>query len=137
MPLTRAYYRQNAGLIPDHLFEACREIVPAGLWSEMGQLTPGSIEFIAYRSSSNHLTVDVFVEIEAFAYEDRNNLDERAENIRAALKKLFPQLTFAVWPKLVNAGWAADSTDPEFDGDMSMEAAIARATVKLAELALP
>lgn len=132
MPLVRVIKQPHAGLYEDDLFEACREVVPAGLNSPMGPLTPGSIEFDASTSGRHkYLTVDVFLEIEAFSFEDRKNLDERAELIKVALKELFPGVTFAVWPKLVKAGWASDSTDPEFDGDMSMPAAIERARDKI------
>jgi hypothetical protein len=129
MPLVRATMRPNAGDrdLWSHLFHACRHIVPAALNSDEGRLTPGSIEFDPRRvESEGILTVDVLIDIEAYHYRDRENLEERAENIKRALKVIFPDLTFAVWLKLVKAGWASDSVDPEFDGDMSMEAAIER-----------
>ncbi len=118
--------RETNDFIED-LFKVCREIVPAAMNSPMRPLTPGSIEFIPVFGFRRGLTVDVLVEIEAFPFEDRENLDERAEAIRASLSELFPGKTFAVWPKLVKAGWASDSTNPEFDGDMSNEAAFERA----------
>ena len=138
MPLTRAYIvhdveNQDAESLKatddlaTQIFNVCREIVPAGMNSKMGRLTPGSIEYFPHITSRMGMTVDVLIEIEAMYYKDRRNLNKRAKNIKAALKKLFPELTFAVWPKLVQAGWASDSTDPEFDGDISMAAAIERA----------
>lgn len=127
MPLTRTVAWQG-GASDEELFIALREVVPAAFNSEEGPLTPGSIEFVPGRvEQSRFLTVACFIEVEALYYKDRENLDERAEAVRAAMKELFPWATFAVWPKLVTAGWASDSTDPEFDGDMSMEAAIDRA----------
>lgn len=47
--------------------------------------------------------------------------------VKDALQQLFPGCGFAVWSKLVIAGWARDNSDPGFDGDMSMEAAVERA----------
>ncbi len=131
MPLVRIAHPPRADMTA--LLLACREIVPAGFNSPMGQLTPGSIVFISNPTDPEGLTVDFFVEIEAFRYQDRENLDERAEAIKAALREVFPDVTFAVWAKLVTAGWASDSIDPEFDGDMSMEAAIKRAQHALGE----
>ncbi len=128
MPLVKALLRPSADITEYDLFLACRHVMPAGYNSPKGRLTPGSIEFDARRvGNDNYLTVDVLLEAEAFPYEDRENLDDRAEMIKAALKKLFPEHTFAVWPKLVVAGYASDSVDLEFDGDMSMPAALERA----------
>lgn len=127
MPLVQTRFVPGK-ITADELFVVCREIVPAGMHSPMGPLTPGSIEFCADPvSNPSHITVDAFLDIEAFDYEDRRNLDERANNIRLGLRHLFGGRNFAVWPKLVTAGWSSDSTDPDFDGDMSMEAAIERA----------
>ena len=132
MPLTRALLDPNAKIREYDLYWALYEIIPAGFHCDEGRLTPGSIEFIPHRvSGSQWLTVDVVLDIEAFPYKERENLDERAKNIKTALKGLFPGVTFAVWPKLVNAGWASDSSDPDFDGDMSMPAAIERAKRRL------
>ncbi len=116
------------------LFVVCCQVVPSGFNSKMGRLTPGSIQYIPQETARQGLTVDVLLEIEAFSYEDRQNLDERARAIKAALKELFPDKTFAIWPKLVNAGWASDSTDPEFDGDMLMSQAVWRARQALATI---
>ncbi len=128
MPLVKALLRPGADIAEHDLFLACRHVVPAGYNSPKGRLTPGSIEFDARRvGHGNYLTVDVLLEAEAFPYKDRDNLDKRTKMIKAALKELFPGVTFAVWPKLVRAGWASDSSDPEFDGDLSMPAAIERA----------
>lgn len=138
MPLVRAYIAVDkkgdeltVGLeedeVAEKLFVACSEVVPAGMNSPEGPLTPGSIEYFPHFSSSRGMGTSVFVEIEAFPYKDRENLDDRAETIKEALNEIFPGLTFAVWPKLVRAGWSSDHSDPDFDGDMSMEAAIQRA----------
>lgn len=128
MPLVKAKIRPGVEITADSLFLACRQVVPAGMNSAMGRLTPGSIEFdAAFAAKDEYLTVDVFVEVEAFPFEDRENLDERAERIQVALIGIFPGQTFAVWPKLVKAGWASDNTDSEFDGDLSMPAAKVRA----------
>lgn len=127
MPLVQARYVPGK-ITENELFAACREIVPAGMHSPKGPLTPGSIEFCADPvSNPRHITVDAFLAIEAFNYKDRRDLDYRAAMMRMALSECFGGRTFAVWPKLVTAGWSSDSTDPDFDGDMSMDAAIERA----------
>jgi hypothetical protein len=138
MPLVRVSRRSSGSAMSadsDSLFLACRQIVPAAMNSKEGRLTPGSIEFMVdWADTYLYLTVDIFIEIEAFHYDDRENLDERAESIRAALSDLFPGVTFGVWPKLVKAGYAADSKDPEFDGDLGMPAALERAKRAIVEL---
>jgi hypothetical protein len=139
MPLVRAYvaidpmdtslkYLKSVDALIGKLFCACREIVPAAFNSPQGQLTPGSIEFIPQTTPGQGMNVDVLLDIEAFDYNDRAaNIDDRAEDIREALCDLFLGQSFAIWAKLVKAGWASDGTDPSFSGDMSMEAAINRA----------
>ncbi len=138
MPLTRALHRSQVD--PYKIFLACREIVPAGLHAPhqagdetLGELTPGSIQYQPHLSpENNYLTDDVLLEVESYFYQVRQDtLDERTEAIKAALKQLFPDLTFAVWIKLVTAGNAADTPDPDCDGDMSMAAALERAMMAL------
>lgn len=127
MPLVQARFNP-ATIKPSELFFACREIVPAGMNSPMGPLTPGSIKFCADPTiDPRYIGVDAFIDIEAYDYKDRRPLDDRASLIREALRECFPGHDFAVWPKLVTAGWSSDDSDPEFDGDMSMPAAIERA----------
>lgn len=128
MPLVRV----TTTLDLPKLAAACSEIVPAAFNSPQGRLSPGSIEFLGLITDKDCdvMSVDTFVEIEAFDYPDRaTNLDERCSAVRQALKELFPNHTFAVWGKLVKAGWSSDSSDPEFTGDMSMEAALERAKI--------
>lgn len=133
MPLVRVHVDGNEGdELVEKLFTACKEIVPAGMNSPQGPLTPGSIVFAPVFSDREALGTDVFVEIESFPYEDRENLDDRADTIKEAFNEIFPSLTFAVWPKLVRAGWSSDHSDPDFDGDMSMEAAVQRTLSALA-----
>lgn len=134
MPLTRMTIARDNGIGPqldDLLHTAAAELVPAGMNSEQGPLTPGSIVFMTADGDRAWLTVDVFVEIEAYDYEDRRDLGERAERIGEAFQLLFPHVTFAVWPKLVTAGWWRETPDPFFDGSMTMEAAISRAWTAL------
>lgn len=115
------------------LMHACEEIIPAGLNSKQGPLTPGSIEFIPTTVESG-LNINVVIDIEAYFYEDRladlseryATIEERAEAMKNAFNAIFPDVTFAVFPKLVTAGWSSDTTDSDFDGDMSMDAAIER-----------
>ncbi len=136
MPMVRAYvmpyFNERFTVSSKHatplqlLQNACEEIIPAGLNSELGPLTPGSIEFIPMVVAKG-LNINVVIDIEAYHYEDRAaNIEERAEAMKKAFNVLFPDVTFAVFPKLVKAGWSSDIEDPEFDGDMSIEAAIER-----------
>jgi len=105
---------------------ACEEIIPAGLNSAQGPLTPGSIEFIP-TTVVDGLGVHVVIDVEAYSYDDRTaDIEERAERIKQALSMMFPHCKFAVFLKLVVAGWSSDTEDPEFDGDMSIDAAMAR-----------
>jgi hypothetical protein len=93
----------------------------------MGKLSPGCIEFIDQNVSFG-LNVDVAIEIEAYDYPDRaENIEERAETIRAVLHSFMPDYTFMIWLKLVKAGFASDVKDEESDCSMHMEDAIARA----------
>ncbi len=129
MPLVRATF-QNSQLstLGYEIGEALWELVPSAFNSVQGQLTPGSIVYISQvAGDGSQLTVDVFVEIEAYFYEDRaKNLDERCEKVGLTLEGFFPGFTFAVWGKLVTAGWCREAEDPSFDGDMSLPAAMER-----------
>ena len=140
MPMVRAYINPSfhqrfmnasSGMTALQLLRiACEEIIPAGLDSEMGHLTPGSIEFIPTVVSEG-LAQDVVVDIEAYYYDDRfETIEQRAENMKNAFNTIFTFTTFAVFPKLVDAGWSSDTDDPKFDGDMSMKAAIERYKVR-------
>lgn len=142
MPLVRAYIGNDIknGELEDvkalddfigELLAVCREIVPAGMNSKMGPLAPGSIQFLPHVTARRGITVDVFLEIESYSLKDRKNVSKRTKKIKTALNKLFPELTFGIWVKLVKAGYASDSVDPEFEGDMSMSAAIGRARVAI------
>lgn len=137
MPLVRAHFDKSNSVplrFGEMLFWALREVVPAAFNSRQGPLTPGSIEFTEIDTPSYGLNVDCFVEVEAYFYDDRDtNLDNRAEAVRLALKQILPEYTFAVWPKLVRAGWSSDVSDPDVDADMSIEAAIERAAKALIE----
>ena len=143
MPMVRAYVMpyfnqrvtfSSKNMTPLQLLQhACEEIVPAGLNSKQGPLTPGSIEFIPM-TVNDGLNINVVIDIEAYFYEDRladlseryASIEERAEAMKNAFNAIFPDVTFAVFPKLVTAGWSSDTEDPEFDGDMSLDAAIER-----------
>lgn len=128
MPLVRIRYFPRLDHRINDLRDACMEIVPAAFNSEKGHLTPGSIEFIADPMGlHDHLTVDVLLELEAFHYNDREDMGDRCDFVRYALKELFPDFSCAVWGKLVTAGWSSPSSDPKFDGDMSRSAALERA----------
>ena len=127
-----SYFTQKSrssafGWTPTQLLQyACEEIVPAGLNSKQGPLTPGSIEFIPM-IVEHGLTSEVVIDIEALDYEDRaENIEDRAEAMKNALNAIFPDVWFTVFPKLVKAGWSSDIEDPEFVDDMSMENAIKR-----------
>lgn len=132
MPLVQVFANPHT-VGEDHVKDWFRlalwEIVPSALNSEQGPLTPGSIAYAAaWIENTKGLTVDAFIRVEAFYYDDRAaNLDVRAELIGQAMEELFSGKTFAVWPVLVTAGWYRKQPDPNFDGDMSMPAALNRA----------
>jgi hypothetical protein len=129
VPLVNVRYNPETFHEVDNLRLACEEIIPAGFYSPAGQLSPGSIEFFAIpRGPHDGMSTDVFIDIEAQFYEDRTNVTKRGQAIADALKEIFPGTTFAIWPKLVIAGWVSDSVDQDSDVDMSMEAALKRAS---------
>lgn len=136
MPLVNVRYNPKRFHEVDNLRIACSELVPAAFHSKEGQLSPGSIEFFALPSEPHDgMHCDVFVAVEAYYYGDREgDLDPRTEQLHKSLKLLFPDTTFAVWAKLVTAGWFSDVPDPDFDGDMSVEAAFGRAYFLLEEI---
>jgi len=117
----------SLGYTPLQLLKnACAEIIPAGLNSAQGPLTPGSIEFIP-ATVEEGLSVDVVISVEAYYFDDRAaDIEERAEVMKIAFNTIFPDVTFAVFPKLLKAGWSSDVADAEFDGDMSMKKAVKR-----------
>lgn len=136
MPMVRVYLSPKFTDQISHLQYACEEIVPAGLNSKKGPLTPGSIEFIP-TAVEQGLTIDVVVDIEAYKYKDRHKtIEQRTARMRRAFNQLFPGYTFAVFSKLVTAGWSSDTQDSTFDGDMSMKAAIERYEQRLVRIAL-
>lgn len=115
------------------LRHACKEIVPAGMTSLSKPIMPGDIQFLPNVSRlDGSLSVNALIEIEALWREDRQNLDERAQNILEALRELFPRETFDIWITLVRAGVAGDNVMAlQGDFDMSMEAAIERVRTTL------
>ncbi len=133
MPFVLGYYKADEISVVD-LKIAYRELVPAAFHSPQGPLTPGSIEArIKKQTEEDDINVGVFTKVEAYDLPDRaENLQERAEMLEAALDELFPGVGFGVWACLVKAGWASDTDDPDFDGDMSMTAAVARVREMLA-----
>lgn len=128
MPLVNVRYKQRRDLDVDKIQVACSEIVPAGLHTEgEGSLSPGSIEFFASPLSRyDRMNVDVFLDIEAYDLPSRHPAEARANQIKEALKELFPGFAFAIMIKLVTHGWTSDAEDIDYSGDMSMVAAIAR-----------
>jgi hypothetical protein len=136
VPKVTVYYNPKCFLEEiDDLGEVLEELVPGALNTEKGRLTPGSIELFAFRRGvHDRASNDVLVDIEACYYDDRAPAEKRAETIQRALSGLFPNNTFAVWLKLVNAGWASDVHDPDFDGDLSFKAALERAMSRLKEV---
>ena len=72
MPLVRVTARYNVSDKLEALGHALWEIVPAAMNSEQGKLTPGSICYISGLTDTDLLTVDVFIEVEAYHYEDRH-----------------------------------------------------------------
>lgn len=126
MPLVKAYVSFKSKIPELTLLRYCKEIVPAGLNSTEGPLTPGSIIFI-YQPVDYGIETDAVIEIEAYDFEDRSvDREERANSIREALKKLMPDKKFAIWIRLTKAGYSSDVSDSDSKDDMSMEAAIKR-----------
>jgi hypothetical protein len=118
----------------DALKRACWQIVPAAYDTEQGPQNPGSIFFLHYAATyaddmmgPDGMDIDVLLDIEAYDLPDRSDLEGRAARLKDALTELFPGYRFAVFSKVVKAGYASDVPDPPFDGDRSMEAAIQRA----------
>jgi hypothetical protein len=127
MPLVRVWYNSDTFKEVDMLRIACMEMVPAVLNTAQGQLTPGSIEFFAKAAErGDYLSTDVVIDVEAMYYDDRD-AQAHSDAIRHWLNMLIPGPTYAVWVKLVNAGWASDEEDPRSDADMYVGAAYKRA----------
>jgi hypothetical protein len=133
MPLVHAYVGPRFDRA-DALKRVCSQIVPAAYDSEQGPQGPGSIFFLYHPVTAGDdlmgpdgMTIDVLLDVEAYDQPDRRNVEERAADIKNALGELFPGFKFAVFAKLVAAGYATDEPDPEFDGDRSMPAAVERA----------
>lgn len=146
MPLVRACLGPNfVKVLGGKLMIACDEIIPAALNcvnDENGKLEPGCIEFFCtdvHPHRGEKLTVDALIKIKAYRLPERAaNLDERQEAIRANLGAIFPRTSFAVWLELATASWGSDRPDPSTPGiDMSMTAALERATARMSDLAVP
>lgn len=134
MPFVVCYYNSDK-ISAAELKIALRELVPAAFnCTGEGALTPGSIEArIKKQNKEDDFNVDTFVSVEAYDLDERRaNLQDRSDDLQTWLKKLFPNVSFACWPKLVRAAWTSDSPDEDFDGPMAMEHAYARAFVELA-----
>jgi hypothetical protein len=133
MPLVHAYVGPRFDRA-DALKRACWQIVPAAYSTDQGPQKPGSIFFLHHATTygddmmgEDGMAIDVLLDVEAYDLPDRADTEARAAAIKDALTELFPGFTFAVFLKLVKAGYASDVADPEFDGDRSMSAAIERA----------
>jgi hypothetical protein len=133
MPLVHAYVGPRFDRA-EALKRACWQIVPAAYSTEQGPQNPGSIFFLHHATTyaddmmgDDGLAIDVLLDIEAYDLPDRADTEARAAAIKDALTELFPGFKFGVFLKLVKAGYASDVPDPDFDGDRSMPAAIARA----------
>lgn len=147
MPLVRASFAVDPVTSPnlrllDHfteqVFQVVREIVPAAFHHDTVEdaLAPGAIEFLPTLTSRRGQRDLVMLDIEVQHTSERHWIGTQApaEAIWQALKELFPEgFTFNIWPKLVNAGWKADSPDDDLDVDMSMPAAMRRAKEALAK----
>ena len=132
MPRVRVSIREDCFVNPDEIFLACRDLVPAAFHceeGETGKLTPGTIVFeLVQGIKAPYQGTAVLVEAEAYSYPERDrNVEKRAQSVRLLLGELFPDLSFSVWLKTVNGGWASDMSDAGFSGSMSMSAACGRA----------
>jgi hypothetical protein len=137
MPVVRGWYNPDTFHEVDNLREVCKELAPAAFDSNDGKLWPGDLFwFMTPKGRHDAMDVDVFLDIEVSFRQGRANIQERGEALKVALNKLFPSVTFAIWPKLVNAKWVSDIPAPELGvcADMSMEAAVERAEFWLTEI---
>jgi hypothetical protein len=126
MPIVWVYYSQYVNNIHVRLLKhACEEIVPAGLNTVLGRLSPGGIVYIP--AVGYLLPTEIFVNVEV----DRNKIlvaeiGERTETMIKAFKATIPGCTFTVRTKFVTSSWSSDHKVPPLNDDMSMEAAIMR-----------
>jgi hypothetical protein len=133
MPLVHAHVGPRFDRA-EALKRACWQIVPAAYDTQEGPQGPGSIFFLHYAATyaddmmgPDGMDIDVLLDVEAYDLPDRADTEDRAADIKNALTELFPGYKFAVFLKLVKAGYASDVPDPPFEGDRSMAAAIERA----------
>lgn len=135
MPMVAAYIKDSANVDEDELFLACRQLAPAAYTTPRHPVTPGSINFFPHRVRNEYQGADVVVSCEGFFFHDRAEIIDEVKTplLFGALKSLFPDLTFSNWPKLVQAGWASDVEDAEFEGDLEMAAAVERAQSDIAK----
>ena len=137
IPRVLAYFDANAmddtdyGTVESLMFavkQACLEVIPAGLNSPNGPLYPGCTTFIAMKIADLSMDVDVCLDIQAHAYDDRvMDIDVRTSRIEMALKGFFPGLMIDLQVNPVIGGCASDTPFDRFEGDMSMPAAMSRA----------
>ena len=114
----------------------CEEMVPAALNSEQGPLQPGSVRFI-HLVQDDDPSADVFIDIEAYDFPDRENKYERAGWIKQAFVMFLEDQKRPIFTnywkvdvcvKLVSAGFASNVekiVSEEFF-DMSINAAMKR-----------
>ena len=108
MPIVRIYTSQRFTGSTKLLKWCCEEIIPAALSSEQGLLHPGDITTMIFEATEG-LDVDVFIDVEAYKYDDRLvNKEFRANEIALGIEeahKTFPSpykepYTNKIWLKL-------------------------------------
>lgn len=141
MPMVKALVSNKFNLkrwgVEWPIWQACRQIIPAALSCPEVSLGPGCIIFRLTEVDPAFLDgFDLVVDIEADYNETRAaNLDQISGDVLSALHEVLnplstrDQLTpaIAVYLKLMQASWSSNASETAFDGDTSMEAAIARA----------
>lgn len=101
MPVVHFYHPESVSGKMDDLKIAISEFVPLVMSSEMGPLQPEDVAIYTHTVYSNRQPI---IEIEAYDYPDRDNLDQRAAWLKRLLKEA--GLETHVWIKLVKAGGA-------------------------------
>jgi hypothetical protein len=143
MPAVKALVKRTSGITLDEVECILGEIIPAALNCttngpdpDAGRLSPGSIQFdgsyVPNSSHNNEVAVWIF----------SNYYPERKGQLRATDERWLRKCFHAAYGREVSISffvmmlehtfWTSDVADPEFDGDMSMPAAIERAREALA-----
>lgn len=140
MPIVKIYTSQKFTGSTKLLMYCCEEIIPAALSSKQGPLHPSDTTVMIFEATEG-LNVDVFIDVEAYKYDDRLiNKEARAKEIALGIEeahKTFPSpynepFSMKIWLKLTDSGYF--NNQPQEDKpmvDMSINAAIKRITANI------